>query len=46
LFNTAGQKISESHASELDVIDLPTEVYLLNLKNNQNQLSTFKIIKK
>lgn len=46
LFNTAGQKILESHASELDVIDLPTGVYLLNLKNNQNQISTFKIIKK
>ena len=46
LFNTAGQKILESNALELDVIDLPTGVYLLNLQNSQNQISTFKIIKK
>ena len=46
LFNTAGQKILESNALELDVTDLPTGVYLLNLQNIQNQISTFKIIKK
>jgi len=46
LFNTAGQKILESNALELDVTDLPTGVYLLNLLNTQNQISTFKIIKK
>ena len=45
LFNTAGQKILESNALELDVTDLPTGVYLLNLQNTQNQISTFKIIK-
>jgi hypothetical protein len=46
LFNTAGQKILESNALELDVTDFPTGVYLLNLQNSQNQISTFKIIKK
>ena len=47
LFNTAGQKILETNnATALDVIDLPSGVYLLNLTNNQNQISTFKIIKK
>ena len=46
MFNTAGQKILESNALELDVKDLPTGVYLLNLQNTQNQISTFKIIKK
>lgn len=46
MFNTAGQKILESNALELDVTDLPTGVYLLNLENTQNQISTFKIIKK
>jgi len=46
LFNTVGQKILESNALELDVTDLPTGVYLLNLQNSQNQISTFKIIKK
>jgi len=46
LFNTAGQKILESNALELDVTDLPTGVYLLNLQNTQNQISIFKIIKK
>ena len=46
LFNTAGQKILETNnATKLDVIDLPSGVYLLNLQNNQNQISTFKIIK-
>jgi len=47
LFNTAGQKILETNnATVLDVIDLPSGVYLLNLTNSQNQISTFKIIKK
>jgi len=46
LFNTAGQKILESNALELDVTDLPTGVYLLKLQNTQNQNSIFKIIKK
>ncbi len=46
LFNTVGQKILESNALELDVTDLPTGVYLLNLQNTKNQISTFKIIKK
>jgi len=46
LFNSVGQKILESNALELDVTDLPTGVYLLNLQNTQNQISTFKIIKK
>lgn len=46
LFNTAGQKLLETNnATALDVIDLPSGVYLLNLQNNQNQISTFKIIK-
>jgi hypothetical protein len=47
LFNTAGQKILETNnATALDVIDLPSGVYLLNLQNTQNQISTFIIIKK
>ena len=47
LYNTAGQKILETNnATKLDVIDLPSGVYLLNLTNNQNQISSFKIIKK
>ena len=47
LFNIAGQKILETTAATaLDVIDLPSGVYLLNLTNSQNQISTFKIIKK
>ena len=46
LFNRAGQKILETNnATSLDVIDLPSGVYLLNLQNTQNQISTFKIIK-
>ena len=46
LFNIAGQKILETNnATTLDVIDLPSGVYLLNLTNSQNQISTFKIIK-
>ena len=46
MFNTAGQKILESNALELDLTDLPKGVYLLNLQNPQNQISMFKIIKK
>ena len=47
MFNTTGQKILEANnATALDVIDLPSGVYLLNLINSQNQISTFKIIKK
>ena len=47
LFNTAGQKILEANsATALEIIDLPSGVYLLNLQNSQNQISTFKIIKK
>ena len=46
LFNVAGQKLLESNATELDVTDLPSGIYLLNLQNTQNQISTFKIIKK
>jgi hypothetical protein len=46
LFNTAGQKILETNnAKALDVIVLPSGVYLLNLQNTQNQISSFKIIK-
>ena len=46
LFNTVGQKILETNnATKLDVIDLPSGVYLLNLQNTRNQISTFKIIK-
>jgi hypothetical protein len=46
LFNVAGQKLLDSNATELDVTDLPSGIYLLNLQNTQNQISTFKIIKK
>lgn len=47
LFNAAGQKILEANsATALEVIGLPSGVYLLNLQNSQNQISTFKIIKK
>jgi hypothetical protein len=46
LFNIAGQKLLETNSKELDVMQLPSGVYLLNLQNSQNQTSTFKIIKK
>jgi hypothetical protein len=46
LFNIAGQKLLETNSKELDVMQLPSGVYLLNLQNSQNQISTFKIIKK
>tara|TARA_B110000483_G_C18159157_1_gene528619 strand:+ start:775 stop:1437 length:663 start_codon:yes stop_codon:yes gene_type:complete len=46
LFNISGQKILETNsATELNVIDLPSGIYLLNLQNSENQISTFKIIK-
>jgi hypothetical protein len=45
LFNVSGKKLLETNATELNVTDLPSGVYLLNLQNNQNQISTFKIIK-
>jgi hypothetical protein len=46
MFNTAGQKILESNTLKLDIAHLPSGVYLLNLQNRKNQISTFKIIKK
>ena len=46
LYNVSGQKVLESDRNELNVSELPTGVYLLHTTNNQNQLSTFKIIKK
>ena len=46
LYNVSGQKVLESDRNELNVSELPTGVYLLHTTNKQNQLSTFKIIKK
>ena len=46
LYNVSGQKVLESDRNELNVSQLPIGVYLLHTTNNQNQLSTFKIIKK
>ena len=46
LYNVSGQKVLESDRNELNVSELPTGVYVLHTTNNQNQLSTFKIIKK
>lgn len=46
LYNVSGQKVLESDRNELNVSELPTGVYLLHTTNTQNQLSTFKIIKK
>ncbi len=46
LYNISGQKVLESDRNELNVSQLPIGVYLLHTTNNQNQLSTFKIIKK
>tara|TARA_B100000767_G_scaffold273084_1_gene302312 strand:+ start:764 stop:1462 length:699 start_codon:yes stop_codon:yes gene_type:complete len=46
LYNVNGQKVLESDRNELNVSELPTGVYLLHTTNTQNQLSTFKIIKK
>ncbi|MDC0380584.1 T9SS type A sorting domain-containing protein [Flavobacteriaceae bacterium] len=46
LYNVAGQRVLESSSKQLNVIDLPTGVYLLQLKSDANTISTFKIIKK
>ncbi len=46
LYNVAGQRVLESSSKQLNVIDLPTGVYLLQLKSETNTISTFKIIKK
>ena len=46
LYNVAGQRVLESSSKQLNVIDLPTGVYLLQLKSENNGISTFKIIKK
>ena len=46
LYNVNGQKVLESDRNELNVSRLPTGIYLLHTTNSQNQLSTFKIIKK
>ena len=46
LYNVSGQKVLESDRNELNVSELPTGIYLLHTTNKQNQLSTFKIIKK
>ena len=45
LFSITGQKIVESNAKELNLDNLPSGVYLLNLQNSNNQISTFKIIR-
>ena len=46
LYNVAGQRVMQSNAKTLNVIDLPMGVYLLKLKSENNSISTFKIIKK
>jgi hypothetical protein len=46
LYNINGQKVLETDRNKLNVSQLPIGVYLLHTTNNQNQLSTFKIIKK
>ena len=46
LYNVAGQRVLESSSKQLNVIDLPSGVYLLQLKSENNSISTFKIIKK
>ena len=46
LYNVAGQRVLESSSKQLNVLDLPTGVYLLQLKSENNSISTFKIIKK
>lgn len=46
LYNAAGQRVLESNAKQLNVIDLPNGVYVLHLKSDNNTKSTFKIIKK
>ena len=46
LYNIAGQRVMQSKAKTLNVVDLPSGVYLLQLKTENNSISTFKIIKK
>jgi len=46
LYNVAGQRVLESSSKQLNVLDLPTGVYLLQLKSENNSISTFKIIRK
>ena len=46
LYNVAGQRLMQSNAKTLNVVDLPSGVYLLQLKSENNSISTFKIIKK
>jgi len=46
LYNVAGQRVMQSNAKTLNVVDLPSGVYLLQLKSENNRISTFKIIKK
>ena len=46
LYNVAGQRVMQSNAKTLNVVNLPSGVYLLQLKSENNSISTFKIIKK
>ena len=46
LYNVAGQRVMQSNAKTLNVVDLPSGVYLLQLKSENNSISTFIIIKK
>jgi|TARA_B110000238_G_scaffold160484_1_gene174208 hypothetical protein len=46
LYNVNGQKVLESNRNELTVSELPIGVYFLHTTNTQNQLITFKVIKK
>ncbi|MDB9723518.1 T9SS type A sorting domain-containing protein [Polaribacter sp.] len=46
LYNVNGQKVLESNRNELTVSELPIGVYFLHTTNAQNQLITFKVIKK
>lgn len=46
LYNVSGQSVLESDRNELNVSELPTGIYILHTTNTQNQLSTFKVIKK
>jgi hypothetical protein len=47
IFNLAGQMVLESlSTNELNVRGIPNGVYILNLENDAQQTSSFKIIKK
>jgi hypothetical protein len=46
VYNTVGQLVLNSNSKQINVIDLPSGVYLLQLESNNNSKSTFKIIKK